>query len=142
MENITLSISMDIAVELSKLFFGTDKDFNEDIEFSTLVVTGNNRKYGIDLRYNKENIINDYKPIIDCLNKFLTGIEARAYMDTEKLVVQFIADNTFKPEEDQYIDIVSSVDDAIKNIKFILRKGKYGSVQGSTKASRRKRKWN
>ena len=140
MENTALDISMDISTELFKLFYGKDTDFNEYIEFSTLVVNGSNHKYGIDLRYDKENIINDYKPIIDCLNKFLTGIEVRAYMNTEKLVVQFIADNTFKPEEDQYMDIVSSVNDAIKNIKFILRKGKHGSVQESTKASRKKRK--
>lgn len=140
MENTALDISMDISTELFKLFYGKDTDFNEHIEFSTLVVNGSNRKYGIDLRYDKENIINDYKPIIDCLNKFLTGIEARAYMNTEKLVVQFIADNTFKPEEDQYIYILESVDVAIKNIKFILRKGKHESVQGSTKASRKKRK--
>lgn len=142
MENrIVYSFLMDISIELFKLISGKDTDFEGSADVSLLVV-GNYNKLGIDFRYNKEFVTTDYKFIIDCLNKFLTisiAIEARTYISKEKLVIQFIADNTFKPAEDQYIDIAESINNAIKNIKSILKENQHGSISGSSKTSRRKR---
>lgn len=143
MENRILdSFIMDISIELFKLISGKDTDFKGTADASLLVV-GNYNKLGIDFRYDKEYVTADYKSIISCLNKFLTisiAIEAHTYMNTEKLVIQFIADNTFKPVEDQYIDIAESVNNAIKNIKSILKEDQHGSISGSSTTSRRKRK--
>lgn len=125
MNEIELSnLLMDASIDLFKMITEKNEDFSGSSEVSLLTIAGKPRKYGIDFRFDKKYVTVDYKPIVDCLSKLLTMAEIRAYMNTEKFVIQFISKATSKSEQDQYIDLAESIIAAVKNIKHTLKEKK------------------